>query len=153
MLPVASPCAAAAAGLHLEVLDLDEAAALLRVRPEVVRELAEAQHIPARRVGDTWRFSRAALLEWLQDGQRTTAPGAAPPAALGNVRMPLYRFLDMWADASGRGVVFAVERTAGDWPERYALRLAEGADTPLEVLSAERLIEIGKPFSLLLPNR
>ena len=73
--------------------------------------------------------------------------------SLGNVRMPLYRFLDMWADASGHGVVFAVERTAGDWPERYALRLAEGADTPLEVLSAERLIEIGKPFSLLLPNR
>ena len=82
-LPVASPCAAAAAGLHLEVLDLDEAAALLRVRPEVVRELAEAQRIPARRVGDTWRFSRGALLEWLKDGQLTTAPGAAPAAAPG----------------------------------------------------------------------
>ena len=73
--------------------------------------------------------------------------------SLGNVRMPLYRFLDMWADESGRGVVFAVERAVGDWPERYALRLADRADTPLEVLSAERLMEIGKPFPLLLPNR
>ena len=73
--------------------------------------------------------------------------------SLGNVRMPVYRFLDMWADESGRGVVFAVERAAGDWPERYALRLADRADTPLEVLSAARLMEIGKPFPLLLPNR
>jgi hypothetical protein len=73
--------------------------------------------------------------------------------SLGNVRMPLYRFLDMWSDESGRGVVFAVERAAGDWPERYALRLAGGPDTPLEVLSAERLMEIGKPIPLLFPNR
>ena len=70
--------------------------------------------------------------------------------SLGNVRMPLYRFLDMWADASGRGVFFAVESAAGDWPERYALQLAGGADTPLEVLSAERLMEIGKPLPLTL---
>ncbi len=73
--------------------------------------------------------------------------------SLGNVRMPLYRFLDMWADASGRGVVFAVERAAGEWPEPYALQLAGAADTPLEVLSAARLMEIGKPFPLLFPGR
>jgi hypothetical protein len=44
----------------------------------VVRELAEAQRIPARRVGDTWRFSRAALLEWLKDAQFTGAPRISP---------------------------------------------------------------------------
>src|SRR5437879_8391318 len=49
-----------------EVLDVDEAAALLRVKPEVVRALAESQRIPARRVGDEWRFWHAALLEWLK---------------------------------------------------------------------------------------
>ena len=77
-LPVASSCVAADASPSLEVLDLDEAALLLRVRPEVVRELAEAHRIPARRVGDTWRFSRAALLEWLKDAQFTGAPRIVP---------------------------------------------------------------------------
>lgn len=73
--------------------------------------------------------------------------------SLGNVRMPLYRFLDMWADESGRGVIFAVERTDSVWPERYALQLGGTADPPPEVLSAERLMAIGKPFPLLVPNR
>jgi uncharacterized protein len=73
--------------------------------------------------------------------------------SLGNVRMPLYRFLDVWADNSGRGVIFAVEKTAGDWPVRCALQLADRADTPLEVLSAEHLMAIGKPLPLLVPNR
>ena len=73
--------------------------------------------------------------------------------SLGNARMPLYRFLDMWADASGRGVIFAVDRATGDWPERYALQLTERTDLPLEVLSAERLMDIGKPLPLLVPNR
>jgi excisionase family DNA binding protein len=66
------------------VLDLDEAAALLRVKPEALRGLAEAQRVPARRIGDMWRFSRDALLDWLKDG-RTPSPspaaGAAAPSA------------------------------------------------------------------------
>jgi predicted double-glycine peptidase len=73
--------------------------------------------------------------------------------SLGNVRMPIYRFLDMWADASGHGVVFAVEKAGGNWPERYALQLAGGADTPLEVLSAGRLMSIGSAFPLIVPDR
>jgi predicted double-glycine peptidase len=73
--------------------------------------------------------------------------------SLGNVRMPLYRFLDMWADESGRGVVFAVERTAGAWPERYALQLVSVTDGPLEAQSAQRLIDVGKPLPSLSPNR
>jgi len=73
--------------------------------------------------------------------------------SFGNVRMPIYRFLDMWADESGRGVIFAVERSSGDWPARFALQLAGGADPPLEVLSASRLIEVGKPFPLIIPSR
>ena len=71
----------AAAELAPAVLDLDEAAALLRVKPEAVRELAQAQRIPARRVGDSWRFSRAALLQWLGAAQ----VGVAPTAPLGRL--------------------------------------------------------------------
>ena len=73
--------------------------------------------------------------------------------SLGNVRMPLYRFLDMWADESGRGVILAVERSAGDWPAQYALQVAALTDPPLEVLSAERLMSIGKPLPSTVPNR
>lgn len=85
-------------------------------------------------------------------GMRGDRVHIADPS-LGNVRMPLYRFLDMWADASGRGVIFAVERTDSVWPERYALQLGSAADPPLEVLSAEHLMAIGKPFPMLVPNR
>jgi predicted double-glycine peptidase len=69
--------------------------------------------------------------------------------SLGNVRMPLYRFLDMWADKSGHGVIMAVEKADGTWPDRFALQLAGGAQLPLEVLSAARMREIGKSFSLM----
>ena len=73
--------------------------------------------------------------------------------SLGNVRMPLYRFLDMWADESGRGVIFAVERAGGDWPERFVLQPTGNGDPPLEVLSAMRLREVGKPFPSVTPRR
>ena len=78
LLSVVSSPAAAEAVPNQEVLDLDDAAALLRVKPEVVRTLAETQRIPARRVGDVWRFSRAALLEWLKGGQFAGTPGVPP---------------------------------------------------------------------------
>jgi len=76
---VASPATTEAAA-PAEVLDLDEAAALLRVPADVVRALAEAQRMPARRVGDVWRFSRGALLEWLK--------GIEPGAEWGASRVP-----------------------------------------------------------------
>ena len=47
------------------VLTLGEAAELLRVPEEGLRELAEAGELPGRRVGEEWRFARAALLDWL----------------------------------------------------------------------------------------
>jgi excisionase family DNA binding protein len=56
-----------------EVLNLDEAAALLRVSPEVVQAMAEGQRIPARRVGDVWRFGHDALIEWLKGEQFASA--------------------------------------------------------------------------------
>jgi uncharacterized protein len=73
--------------------------------------------------------------------------------SLGNVRMPLYRFLDMWADESGRGVVLAVDRADGIWPERYALQLPGSEGPPLEVLGAQRLTDLGKPFPSMVPGR
>jgi excisionase family DNA binding protein len=48
-----------------EVLTLDGAAALLQVEPDDVERLATDGELPARRIGEHWRFSRAALLAWL----------------------------------------------------------------------------------------
>jgi excisionase family DNA binding protein len=48
-----------------EVLDAAGAAELLLVGEAAVVELAERGELPARRIGDAWRFSRRALLEWL----------------------------------------------------------------------------------------
>jgi excisionase family DNA binding protein len=48
-----------------EVLDAAGAAELLLVDEAAVVELAERGEVPARRIGDTWRFSRRALLDWL----------------------------------------------------------------------------------------
>ena len=79
---LATALAAAQAAPAPEVLDLGEAAALLRVKPEVVSTLAQERGIPARRVGDEWRFSRTALMEWLKGDQVLATRGRGlPPAA------------------------------------------------------------------------
>ena len=49
----------------LEVLDAAQAAELLAVDEAAIVELAEAGELPGRKIGAAWRFSRAALLEWL----------------------------------------------------------------------------------------
>ena len=65
--------------------------------------------------------------------------------SLGNVRMPLYRFLDMWADASGRGVVFAVERKDSTWPASFPLQLA-GDTAAMEQLTTRELLNVAAPY-------
>jgi excisionase family DNA binding protein len=48
-----------------EVLTLEGAAELLQLEAAQVAELAGAGELPGRRIGDDWRFSRAARLAWL----------------------------------------------------------------------------------------
>jgi len=48
-----------------EVMSLGELAMWLDVDEETVRSLAEAGELPGRRLGDEWRFARAAVLDWL----------------------------------------------------------------------------------------
>jgi excisionase family DNA binding protein len=52
------------------VLTLDEVAALLKVPADAVRSRAEEGDLPARRLGDEWRFSKLAVLAWLADGDK-----------------------------------------------------------------------------------
>jgi excisionase family DNA binding protein len=74
--PVAGPSVGAQAefgfGQHsfrpaaeLEILTPAQLAGLLQVEEETVVELAEQGELPARKVGEEWRFSREAILAWL----------------------------------------------------------------------------------------
>jgi len=49
-----------------DVLTAAEAAELLRVDEALVQEMAEAGEIPARKLGDEWRFARTAIVSWLE---------------------------------------------------------------------------------------
>jgi excisionase family DNA binding protein len=48
-----------------DVLTSAQAAELLQVDEDELLALAEKGSIPGRRIGDRWRFSRPALIEWL----------------------------------------------------------------------------------------
>ena len=51
-----------------EVLDAAQAAELLAVDEQTILVLARDGELPGRRIGEAWRFSRAALLDWLAAG-------------------------------------------------------------------------------------
>ena len=101
---LAASTAAAQSVSGSEVLDLDQAAALLRVKPEVVQALAESQRVPARRVGDAWRFWHAALLEWLKGDAPAGAASQLPrhPGASDRTEMPPRELADVTARGLGQ---------------------------------------------------
>src|SRR3954447_21166837 len=49
----------------LEVITLGEAADLLRIDADELAKLADSGDVPGRKLGDDWRFTRTALLNWL----------------------------------------------------------------------------------------
>jgi hypothetical protein len=85
-------------------------------------------------------YDHFAVLKGVKNGRAYLAD-----PSLGNVRMPLYRFLDMWADDSGRGIVFAAERSDGAWPASYPLQIA-GTAAEVEQLTTRQLLSIGAPY-------
>ena len=60
-----------------EVLTAEQVADLLQVETEVVLGLAESGDLPGRRLGEEWRFARAAVLVWLGAGEAADAEDAA----------------------------------------------------------------------------
>jgi excisionase family DNA binding protein len=55
------------------VLDVDEVARLLRIGRNTVYELVGKNEIPHRRLGKQIRFSRAALMRWLDSWSSQSA--------------------------------------------------------------------------------
>jgi len=54
---------------ELEILTPAQLAGLLQVEEETVIGMAERKEIPARKVGEEWRFSRDAVLAWLAEDE------------------------------------------------------------------------------------
>lgn len=69
------------AALTPSLLTTVEVAALLRVHPKHVYRLLK-RGLPARRVGDEWRFDPEAVLKWAE--KRATAAGRAAPLVAAN---------------------------------------------------------------------
>jgi excisionase family DNA binding protein len=65
------------------ILTVEQAAALLQVRPKTVRALASGGVIPAAKLGKFWRFDAALLREWLvtrsRDNERSSPAIDAQP--------------------------------------------------------------------------
>lgn len=51
-----------------DILNLEEAIEFLKVSEKTLIKLLREEHIPARKIGREWRFSREALLRWLASG-------------------------------------------------------------------------------------
>ncbi len=52
-----------------EILNIDEAAALLGVSIKTFNKVLHSQNIPARKIGREWKFSRQALIDWVGSGR------------------------------------------------------------------------------------
>lgn len=87
-------------------------------------------------------YRHFAVLKGVRDGRVFLAD-----PSVGNVRMPLYRFAEQWADAQGRGIIFAVERQDGTWPASYPLQLA--GPSAAAAAAAEPWIENGSMMRLI----
>lgn len=52
-----------------EILNIDEAAALLGVSIKTFNKVLHNERIPARKIGREWKFSRQALIDWVGSGE------------------------------------------------------------------------------------
>lgn len=54
-----------------DILDIEQAAALLGVSLKTFNKVLHHEAVPARKIGREWKFSRAALIEWVGSGRST----------------------------------------------------------------------------------
>ena len=54
-----------------EILNIEEAAALLGVSPKTFNKVLRSEVLPARKIGREWKFSRRALIDWVGSGRST----------------------------------------------------------------------------------
>lgn len=54
-----------------EILNIEEAAALLGVSVKTFNKVLHSEDVPARKIGREWKFSRQALIDWVGRGRST----------------------------------------------------------------------------------
>lgn len=113
-----------------------------RIAPDQLGKLSRPVIVYVRPRG----YEHFAVLKGIRGGRVFLAD-----PSLGNIRMPLYRFIEMWALENGKGVIFAVEPGDRQWPADTPLRPPVLGDPPLEQLSARELFDVGKTYPLALP--
>ncbi|HVS19547.1 MAG TPA: helix-turn-helix domain-containing protein [Planctomycetota bacterium] len=52
-----------------DILNIDEAAALLGVSIKTFNKVLHSEDMPARKIGREWKFSRQALIDWVGRGR------------------------------------------------------------------------------------
>lgn len=52
-----------------EILNIEEAAALLGVSIKTFNKVLHSEEMPARKIGREWKFSRRALIDWVGSGK------------------------------------------------------------------------------------
>ena len=50
------------------ILNIEQAIVFLGVSEKTLIKLLREEHVPARKIGREWRFSKKALIEWLSTG-------------------------------------------------------------------------------------
>jgi excisionase family DNA binding protein len=55
-----------------EILNIEEAAALLGVSIKTFNKVLHSQNMPARKIGREWKFSRRALIAWVGSGSSSS---------------------------------------------------------------------------------
>ena len=68
-----------------EILNVEEAAALLGVSIKTFNKVLHAQDLPARKIGREWKFSRRALIDWVGSGRSRDFSRDPPSEAGGDV--------------------------------------------------------------------
>ncbi len=51
-----------------DILNIEQAVEFLGVSEKTLIKLLREEHVPARKIGREWRFSREALISWLSSG-------------------------------------------------------------------------------------
>ena len=64
----------------------------------------------------------------------------------GNIRMPVYTFLESWLQDGDKGIIFVVEPTTGLPDSKMPLTLTLGGLTQPEIMTAREMLAVGNPF-------